>query len=136
VWHSGIRVNRIDMVVLSIRYNLLHGNWYVSNVSIIFLCFMLVYIPFLCVLFTLRGVFMYFSELTYYQDDSVSSCFLLFLCFRKVTQEIFSKLDKTKAEVSNYLTRRRSLKESRRRTKGPPHQVVAWATPRSRHQVL
>jgi hypothetical protein len=24
-------------------------------------------------------------------------CFLLFLCFRKVTQEIFSKLDKTKA---------------------------------------
>jgi hypothetical protein len=25
-------------------------------------------------------------------------CFLLFLCFRKVTQEIFSELDKTKAE--------------------------------------
>jgi hypothetical protein len=25
-------------------------------------------------------------------------CFLLFLCFRKVTQEIFSKLDETKAE--------------------------------------
>jgi hypothetical protein len=24
-------------------------------------------------------------------------CFLLFLCFRKVTQEIFSKLDETKA---------------------------------------
>jgi hypothetical protein len=24
-------------------------------------------------------------------------CFLLFLCFRKVTQEIFSELDKTKA---------------------------------------
>jgi hypothetical protein len=26
MWHSGIRVNRIDMVVLSIRYNLLHGH--------------------------------------------------------------------------------------------------------------
>jgi hypothetical protein len=26
------------------------------------------------------------------------SCFLLFLCFRKVTQEIFSELDETKAE--------------------------------------
>jgi hypothetical protein len=26
-------------------------------------------------------------------------CFLLFLCFRKVTQEIFSELDKTKPEV-------------------------------------
>jgi hypothetical protein len=25
-------------------------------------------------------------------------CFLLFLCFRKVTQEIFSKLDETKGE--------------------------------------
>jgi hypothetical protein len=25
-------------------------------------------------------------------------CFLLFLCFRKATQEIFSELDKTKAE--------------------------------------
>ena len=26
-------------------------------------------------------------------------CFLLFLCFRKVTQEIFSELDNSKAEV-------------------------------------
>jgi hypothetical protein len=25
-------------------------------------------------------------------------CFLLFLCFRKVTQEIFSELDETKPE--------------------------------------
>jgi hypothetical protein len=52
----------------------------------------------------------------------------------KVTQEIFSELDETKAEVPNYLTRRRSPKESRRRTKGRPHLVVARATPRSRHQ--
>jgi hypothetical protein len=29
---------------------------------------------------------------------SAVPCFLLFLCFRKVTQEIFSELDKTKAE--------------------------------------
>jgi hypothetical protein len=28
-------------------------------------------------------------------------CFLLFLCFRKVTREIFSELDKTKAEPPN-----------------------------------
>jgi hypothetical protein len=28
-------------------------------------------------------------------------CFLLFLCFRKVTQEIFSELDETKAEPPN-----------------------------------
>ena len=30
---------------------------------------------------------------------SASSCFLLFLCFRKVTQEIFSEFDVTKANV-------------------------------------
>jgi hypothetical protein len=29
---------------------------------------------------------------------SASSCYLLFLCFRKVTQEIFSELDETNAE--------------------------------------
>jgi hypothetical protein len=66
---------------------------------------------------------------------SASSCFLLFLCFRKVTQEIFSELDKTKAEVPNYLTRRRSPEERRRRTKGQPHNRVARATPWPRHLV-
>jgi hypothetical protein len=60
--------------------------------------------------------------------------FLLFLCFRKVTQEIFSELDETKAKVPNYLTQRQSPKERRRRTRGQPHPVVAWATPRPRHQ--
>jgi hypothetical protein len=65
---------------------------------------------------------------------SASSCFLLFLCFRKVTQEIFSEFDETKAEVPNYLTRRRSPKESQRWTKGQPHLVVARATPRPCHQ--
>jgi hypothetical protein len=54
-------------------------------------------------------------------------CFLLFLCFRKVTKKIFSELDETKAEVPNYLTWRRSPKESRRRTRGRPHLLVAWA---------
>jgi hypothetical protein len=34
-------------------------------------------------------------------------CFLLFLCFRKVTQEIFSELDETKAKVLIFLTRDR-----------------------------
>jgi hypothetical protein len=59
-------------------------------------------------------------------------CFLLFLCFRKVTQEIFLELDKTKAEVPNYLTQRRSPKESRRRTRGRPHHMVARAPPLGR----
>jgi hypothetical protein len=60
-------------------------------------------------------------------------CFLLFLCFRKFTPEIFLELDETKAKVPNYLTQRRSPKESRRWTKGRPHLVVARATPRPRH---
>jgi hypothetical protein len=61
-------------------------------------------------------------------------CFLLFLCFRKVTQEIFSELDETKAEVPNYLTWRRSPKESRRRTRGQPHLLVARPRDGPRHQ--
>jgi hypothetical protein len=60
--------------------------------------------------------------------------FLLFFCFRKVTQEIFSELDETKAEVPNYLTRRRSPKERRRRTWGQPHPSVARPRPGLRHQ--
>jgi hypothetical protein len=32
-------------------------------------------------------------------------CFLLFLCFRKATREIFSELDETKAEVPIFSTR-------------------------------
>jgi hypothetical protein len=36
---------------------------------------------------------------------NASSCFLLFLCFRKVTQEIFSELDESKPKVSIFPTR-------------------------------
>jgi hypothetical protein len=39
--------------------------WYISNISIIFYAPCLFIHHFLCVLFTLRGVFMYFLELTY-----------------------------------------------------------------------
>jgi hypothetical protein len=67
---------------------------------------------------------------------SVSSCFLLFLCFRKVTQEIFSELDETIAEVPIYLTRRRSPKERRMGARRRPHHRVALATPWPRHQVV
>jgi hypothetical protein len=95
-------------------------------------------------LYTICFVFVYTSWCFYAfsrtnpltRCHSASSCFLLFLCFKKVTQEIFSKLDETKAEVPNYLTRRRSPKESRRRTKGQPHEVMARATPWLRHQVV
>jgi hypothetical protein len=61
-----------------------------------FWCSMLIFTPFALCFVTLCGVFMRFPELTYWQDATVSvSCFLLFLCFRKATQEIFSELDET-----------------------------------------
>jgi hypothetical protein len=98
---------------------------------------MLLFIPFaLCFVYTLWHFYAFSGTNLLTRCHSASSYFLLFLCFRKITQEIFSELDKTKAEVRNYLTRRRSPKESRRRTKGQPHHVVARATPRPRHQVV
>jgi hypothetical protein len=91
----------------------------------------------LCVLFTLCAIFMHFSELTYQRDATVSvPCFLLFLCFRKVTQEIFSEFDETKAKVPIYLTWRWSPEERQRWTKVQPHHRVARATPWSCHRVV
>jgi hypothetical protein len=98
---------------------------------------MLVYTPFaLCFVYTSWRFYAFSVTNLLTRCHSASSCFLLFLCFRKVTQEIFLELDETKAEVPIYLTRRRSPKESRRWTKGQPHQVVARATPRLQHQVV
>jgi hypothetical protein len=50
-------------------------------------------------------------------------CFLLFLYFRKVTQEIFSKLDETKAEHPKiYPSFQRTEEETERGHWGPHHQ--------------
>jgi hypothetical protein len=38
-------------------------------------------------------------------------CFLLFLCFRKVTQEIFLELDETKLEISIFPRHETEFKE-------------------------
>jgi hypothetical protein len=86
-----------------------------------FLCSMLVYTPFaLCFVYTSWCFYAFYATNLLTRCHSVSSCYLLFLCFRKVTQKIFLEFDETKAEVPNYLTRRRSPKESRRWTKGQP----------------
>jgi hypothetical protein len=61
--------------------------------------------------------------------------FSAILYFRKVTQEIFSELDETKAKVHIYLTRRRSPKERRRGVNRRPHHRVAWV-PWPHHQVV
>jgi hypothetical protein len=63
-------------------------------------------------------------------------CFLLFLCFRKVTQEIFSKLDETKAEVPIFPDMRQSPKQRRREPRGQPHHAMARATPWPRRAMV
>jgi hypothetical protein len=65
-----------------------------------------------------------------------SSCFLLFLYFRKVILEIFSELDETKAEVPIYLTWRRSPKERRSKARRRPHHRVARSYPWLRHAMV
>jgi hypothetical protein len=62
--------------------------------------------------------------------------FLLFLCFRKATQEIFSELDETKAKVPIFPDTRRSQKLRRRRARGHAHYRVARPSPWPRHQVV
>jgi hypothetical protein len=65
-------------------------------------------------------------------------CFLLFLCFRKVTQEIFSELDETKAEVPIFPTRDRVQSRDRGGPEGghampwhgpPPGCARLWGGP-------
>jgi hypothetical protein len=96
---------------------------------------MLVLHHLLHVLFTLRGIFMRFPELTYWQDAVPVPCFLLFLCFRKATQEIFLKLDKIKVETPILLggrTRTEWEPEGGQRAPSPPGGAAqALATPTS-----
>jgi hypothetical protein len=56
-------------------------------------------------------------------------CFLLFLCFRKVTQEKFSELDKTKAEPPIFTEASQRPKMTRRGAKGQPHHQGSRPSP-------
>jgi hypothetical protein len=67
---------------------------------------------------------MRFPELTYEQVATVPvPCFLLFLCFRKVTEEIFSELDETKASRPDISwSFQRTEEEMEWGHEGPSHQ--------------
>jgi hypothetical protein len=54
---------------------------------------------------------------------------LLFLCFRKATQEIFSELDETKAKFPIFPNTRRSPNLRWRGARGWPHPPMARAIP-------
>jgi hypothetical protein len=55
--------------------------------------------------------------------------FLLFLCFRKVTQEIFSELDETKAEPPIFTEASRRPKMRRRGARSQAHHKEARPSP-------
>jgi hypothetical protein len=62
------------------------------------------------------------------------SCFLLFLCFRKATKEIFSELDETKSRTSYFY---RSFVKTEDETEGgQPHHRVARPSPWPCHLVV
>jgi hypothetical protein len=62
------------------------------------------------------------------------SYFLLFLCFRKARQEIFSELDEIKAKPSIFSKASRSPKMRRRGARGQAHPRAARPAPGPRHQ--
>jgi hypothetical protein len=65
---------------------------------------MLVLDQFLCVLFTLRGIFMHFLELTINKMPQCQFLFSAVFLFQFLLKEIFSELDETKAKVPIYQT--------------------------------
>jgi hypothetical protein len=65
---------------------------------------------------------------------TATSLFLLFLCFRKATQEIFSELDETKAKPSIFTEALRRPKMRWRGARGSPHPRVARPRPGPCHQ--
>jgi hypothetical protein len=63
-------------------------------------------------------------------------CFLLFLCFRKVTQEIFSELDETKAEPPIFTEASRRSKMRWRGARGQAHHRAARPSPWPCHPMV
>jgi hypothetical protein len=61
-------------------------------------------------------------------------CFLLFLCFRKATQEIFLELDETKAKPPIFPDTSQNSKMRRRGARGQPQPRAARPSPGPRHQ--
>jgi hypothetical protein len=63
-------------------------------------------------------------------------CFLLFLCFRKVTQEIFSELDETKTEPPIFTEALRRPKMRWRGARSQAHHRGAWPNPWPRRPMV
>jgi hypothetical protein len=109
---------------------------YVVNVSIILMIHASFTTIALCFVYTLWHFYGFYGTNLLSRCHSASSCFLLFLYFRKVIQEIFSELDETKAKVPILLTRRRSPKGRRRPARRRPHHRVARPHPWPRQALV
>jgi hypothetical protein len=90
----------------------------------------------LCFVYTSWHFYVFSGTNLLTRCHSASSYFLLFLCFRKVTQEIFSELDKTKPEVPIFPDMTQSPKGRRRRARRQAHHRVARPSLWPRHQVV
>jgi hypothetical protein len=99
-----------------------------------FWCSMLVSTPFALCFVTLCGVFMRFSELTNWQDATVPvPCFLLFLCFRNATLEIFLELDETSSRTPIFPERGPKTKWEPEGGQRLPTPQGAWPSPGRTH---
>jgi hypothetical protein len=96
----------------------------------IFLCSVLVLHHLLRVLFTLRGIFMRFLKLTYWQDATVPvSCFLLFCVSEKLHRKYSRNWTKRRPKLLFFPDEGRGPKESRRGARGLPHHEGARPSP-------
>jgi hypothetical protein len=91
---------------------------------------MLVLHHFLHVLFTLRGIFMRFSELTYWQDAIVPvPCVLLFCVSEKQHRKYSRNWTNRRPKLLFFPDEGRGPKESRRGARGQPHHEGACPPP-------
>jgi hypothetical protein len=67
---------------------------------------------------------------------SASSLFSAIFVFQKVTQEIFSELDETKAKPPIFTEASRRPKMRQRGARSQAHHMVAWPSPWPRHHMV
>jgi hypothetical protein len=88
---------------------------------------MLILHQLLCVLFTLRGIFMHFLELTYWWDAIVPvPIFYCFCVSEKLHRKYSQNWTKWSPKFLFSPDTRRSPKKSRRGARRWPHHLVAW----------
>jgi hypothetical protein len=86
----------------------------------------------LCFVYTLWHFYAFSETNLLTRFHSASSCFLLFLYFRKVVQEIFSELDETKPEVPSFPDTKEFKAETEEGTEaatpggGAPGRATVW----------